>query len=133
MIVLPYKRFDVNALAIASNLIITCGLLSALLIKLYDDFTFSWTAEDTARVLGYGSTADLAILMAILCFLFLTVVLFAMSRTTKSIDDLVKRRLAAVEEFKRVQDAFDELTPAARPPVAINDNDEPPTIGQPVA
>mmetsp|Transcript_78065 Transcript_78065/g.233963 ORF Transcript_78065/g.233963 Transcript_78065/m.233963 type:complete len:95 (+) Transcript_78065:223-507(+) len=51
MMVLPYKRFDVNVLAIASNLILTCSLITALLIKLYDDFSFSWTTEGTSRVL----------------------------------------------------------------------------------
>ena len=30
MIVLPYKRFDVNALAIAANLILTCSLITAV-------------------------------------------------------------------------------------------------------
>eukprot|EP00966_Prymnesium_polylepis_P043730 1013531-Prymnesium_polylepis.1 len=55
-----------------------------------------------------------------------------MTRTTKSIDVLIKRRLAAIEEFKRVQDAYDELAPKATPPVDINDGTDRSTIIQPV-
>jgi len=51
--------------------------------------------------------------MAIFCFAFLFVVLFVLSRTTRSIDELVKQRLIAIEEFKKVQAAFDELAPTA--------------------
>jgi len=78
VIVRPYKRDDLNILATASSSIQTCGFFAALLIKLYDDLIFFWTEEDTEKVLGYKTTTDLAVLMAIFCFLFLAVVILAM-------------------------------------------------------
>eukprot|EP00966_Prymnesium_polylepis_P226932 5250616-Prymnesium_polylepis.1 len=83
--------------------------------------SFSSSCTTTFRSAGrlralhgcYESTTDLAVLMAIFCFAFLFVVLFVLSRTTRSIDELVKQRLIAIEEFKKVQAAFDELAPTA--------------------
>jgi hypothetical protein len=45
------------------------------LIKLHDDLNFFWTAENTAKVLGYDTSTGLAVMLAILCFVFLAVVM----------------------------------------------------------
>eukprot|EP00966_Prymnesium_polylepis_P242010 5597000-Prymnesium_polylepis.1 len=98
VIVQPYRRFDLNVLAMASNLIQVCAFFAALLIKLHDDFNFYWTAEGTARVLGYSTTDDLAILMAVFCFCFFALVRVAMLGRTKEYTFRVPIRLISHDD-----------------------------------
>jgi len=109
MVIRPYKRADVNSLAVASNLVVTSAFVTALLIKLHDDISLRWSAEGASEVLGYDSTTDLAIVMAALCFFFLLFILAAMTRSSATVEQLVKRRVAAISELKRIQAAYDEL------------------------
>eukprot|EP00966_Prymnesium_polylepis_P094575 2189241-Prymnesium_polylepis.4 len=69
-----------KTVSVRSSPLARCILWPQLLIKLYDDLNLYWTAEGTALVLGYSTTTQLAVLLAVFCFVFLALVLVASAR-----------------------------------------------------